>query len=77
MENIWKKFKTLKEPLKALNRKEHKGIEQKISKAREDIQQVQDQLRRRYSDSIVMTEKEKIQELQKWSTIEECFEAKS
>lgn len=37
MENIWKKLKALKEPLKNLNRKEFKGIEQKISKAREDV----------------------------------------
>lgn len=35
--NIWKKLKALKDPLKTLNKKEFKGVKQKISKAREDI----------------------------------------
>lgn len=73
MENIWKKLKKLKEPLKALNRNEYKGIEQKISKVREEVKQLQDQLRRNYTDTAAVLEKEQIQELEKWSSIEESI----
>ncbi|KAH0776289.1 hypothetical protein KY290_007700 [Solanum tuberosum] len=71
MENLWRKLRILKSPLKDLNKEEFKGIEMKLSKARMDLQQVQDQLTRNGSDSLMLLEKKILQDLEKWSNIEE------
>lgn len=65
MENIWKKLEVLKDPLNVLNRREFKGIEQKISKAREEVHQIQEQMARNYSNSLARMEKVAIQQLEK------------
>ncbi|KAH0686276.1 hypothetical protein KY289_017034 [Solanum tuberosum] len=71
MENLWRKLRMLKSPLKDLNKEEFKGIEMKLSKARMDLQQVQDQLTRNGSDTLILLEKKILQDLEKWSNIEE------
>jgi len=71
MENIWRKLKALKTPLKELNKEEFKGIEAKISKARTHLAQVQDQINRHCTDYLLELEKKILQELEKWSNIEE------
>ncbi|KAH0773890.1 hypothetical protein KY290_011027 [Solanum tuberosum] len=71
MENLRRKLRMLKSPLKDLNKEEFKGIEMKLSKARMDIQQVQNQLTRNGSDTLILLEKKILQDLEKWSNIEE------
>ncbi|KAG5570619.1 hypothetical protein H5410_060385 [Solanum commersonii] len=71
MENLWSKLRMLKSPLKDLNKEGFKGIEMKLSKARMDLQQVQDQLTRNSFDTLILLEKKILQDLEKWSNIEE------
>ncbi|KAM3284003.1 hypothetical protein P3S67_022801 [Capsicum chacoense] len=71
MDNVWKKFKALRAPLKKLNNKEFKGLGVKISKSRMDLMQIQDQLTHTCTDQLLEMEKNTILVLEKWSNIEE------
>nr|XP_009767270.1 PREDICTED: uncharacterized protein LOC104218471 [Nicotiana sylvestris] len=73
MENIWKKLKALKPLFKSLNITEYKGIAERIDNARADLIQVQEEMRLRYSDSMLLQEKTILQNLEKWSLIEESI----
>ncbi|XP_016448119.1 uncharacterized protein LOC107773183 [Nicotiana tabacum] len=71
MENIWKKLKALRPIFKSLNTAEYKGIAERIDNDRADLIQVQEEMRLRYSESLLLQEKTILQNLEKWSLIEE------
>ncbi|KAH0764708.1 hypothetical protein KY285_000579 [Solanum tuberosum] len=71
MENIWLKLKALKPQLKKLNREEFKEINLKIAKARQELAIIQRQLTIHSSDDLYRLEKKAVQNLEKWSLIEE------
>nr|XP_009799142.1 PREDICTED: uncharacterized protein LOC104245256 [Nicotiana sylvestris] len=71
MENVWKKLKTLKPLFKRLNADEYKGITKRIEDARSDLVTVQEKMQSQYSDSLLEQEKQTLQQLEKWSLIEE------
>ncbi|XP_075103625.1 uncharacterized protein LOC142178198 [Nicotiana tabacum] len=69
MKNVWLKMKELKANLKKLNSEEFKGISEKITQ--EYLKDIQGRMHNRYSDSLAEQERECLQQLEKWSMIEE------
>ncbi|XP_059298114.1 uncharacterized protein LOC132050769 [Lycium ferocissimum] len=73
MRNIWAKLKDLKPKLKQLNNAEYRNITQILDKARFDLINIQKQIQLCYTDSLQNQEKTTMQELEKWSLIEESI----
>ncbi|XP_059310773.1 uncharacterized protein LOC132062160 [Lycium ferocissimum] len=73
MRNIWAKLKDLKPKLKQLNNAEYRNITQRLDKARFDLINIQGQIQLCYTDSLQNQEKALLQELEKWSLIEESI----
>lgn len=71
MRNFWAKQKALREKLRRLNEAEFKGITTRINQAREDLKEIQHNLRQHYSDEQATEEKKVICQLEQWSLIEE------
>ncbi|XP_019262563.1 PREDICTED: uncharacterized protein LOC109240391 [Nicotiana attenuata] len=72
MENIWKKLKNLRSDLRRLNNEEFKFIRQKIEKARQDLKNTQELMQLRDNTDLLAGERKLLQELEKWSLMEEC-----
>lgn len=73
MKNIWLKLKALKPKFQQLNAEEYKGITEKIDQSRKDLKDIQAQLTEQYTDALVDQEKICLQQLERWSLIEESI----
>lgn len=71
MKSVWLKLKHLKPAFKQLNSMEFKEVAKKISKARVTLKEFQQEMQNNYSDSLADQEKVCLQQLEKWSLIEE------
>ncbi|XP_060184875.1 uncharacterized protein LOC132614435 [Lycium barbarum] len=75
MNNVW--LKNLRHVLKQLNTTEF-GVSERIALIRSELQDVQSALVDHYSDALADAEKQLVQQLEKWSLIEErIFQQKS
>lgn len=78
MQNVWRKLKMLRSNLRQLNNAEFKNISQKVEKARSDLKEIQRCIQQQYSDNLLNAEKQALQNLERWATIEEAvFKQKS
>lgn len=73
MKNVWLKLKALKPLFRQLNNTYYKGLTQKIEKTRMDLRNIQDQLARQNTDQLINMEKKTLQQLEKWSLMEESI----
>ncbi|PHT36475.1 Vacuolar protein-sorting-associated protein 37 -like protein 2 [Capsicum baccatum] len=71
MQNLWSKLKHVRPKFKILNNEEFKSIADKVAKARNELTIVQKQLQVQYSNSLRELESTTLQNLEKWSLIEE------
>lgn len=71
LDNIWAKLKAPKLEFKHLNNEYFRNTTQNIEKARLDLARVQRQMQTRYSDQLLTQEKCILQNLEKWSLVEE------
>lgn len=65
------KLKAFKPFLKKLSNEEFKFISNKIEKARQDLSTIQHQLYTSYTDDLMEVEKRTLQNLERWSLLEE------
>ncbi|XP_059309968.1 uncharacterized protein LOC132061119 [Lycium ferocissimum] len=74
MERIWKNFKLMKGSMMGLNTKEFSNVESKIPSIRQQLEDIQKQLRNQYNDQALYTrEKELKLGLEKWIIVEESI----
>ncbi|KAK4708444.1 hypothetical protein R3W88_029369 [Solanum pinnatisectum] len=73
MENVWNKLKGLQPQFKQLNMREFRGVSHRIIQARTDLVNVQQSMASSYSESLQELEKILVQNLEKWSLIEESI----
>ncbi|KAH0724740.1 hypothetical protein KY284_000605 [Solanum tuberosum] len=73
MKNVWRKLKSLKPLFRKLNNTEYRGLTQKIEKARIDLRNIQGQLAQHNTDQMIDLNKETLQQLEKWSLMEESI----
>ena len=71
MRGIWYKLKALQPVLRQLNKKEFQYIGQKIEKARNELEDLQEKLYNQAQDDLVNKERELLIQLEKWSLLEE------
>ncbi|XP_019226688.1 PREDICTED: uncharacterized protein LOC109208104 [Nicotiana attenuata] len=71
MKDIRYKLKALRLELKQLNNNEFRGVTTKIEHLRYRLQDTKEQLNRGYSDAVALEEKKLLEELKRWSLIEE------
>ncbi|XP_019234330.1 PREDICTED: uncharacterized protein LOC109214833 [Nicotiana attenuata] len=71
MKDIWMKPKALKPLFKQLNNEEFRNITQRIDKERNELVMIQKQLTSKWSDDLMEQERTTMQNLEKWSMIEE------
>ncbi|XP_016446644.1 uncharacterized protein LOC107771714 [Nicotiana tabacum] len=71
MKNIWVKLKYLRPVLKRLNHEECKFINQKIEKAGQELVITQENIHMKGNTKLLVKERELIQNLEKWSMVEE------
>ncbi|XP_059301906.1 uncharacterized protein LOC132053823 [Lycium ferocissimum] len=71
---IWNKLKLMKEEMKKMNHQEFSNVEQRIQSYRQQLSEVQEQLRDCFSDpTLYATEKEIKLSLEKWILVEESI----
>nr|XP_016457612.1 PREDICTED: uncharacterized protein LOC107781428 [Nicotiana tabacum] len=71
MKNIWIKLKRLRPLFRTLNTGHYRTISMKIEQARTTLEEVQQKIIIAYNDNLIEEEKSLLQNLEKWSTIEE------
>ncbi|XP_019229886.1 PREDICTED: uncharacterized protein LOC109210864 [Nicotiana attenuata] len=71
MKNIWIKLKELRPLFRTLNTEHYRTISMKIEQARTSLEEVQQKINSAYNDSLIEEEKNLLQNLEKWSLIEE------
>ncbi|XP_016448286.1 uncharacterized protein LOC107773375 [Nicotiana tabacum] len=70
---IWKKLKALRPRLRQLNNNEFRAVTQKIKDARNELMAIQSNLQQTYNEVIQEQEKITLQNLKKWSMVEESI----
>ncbi|XP_070014564.1 uncharacterized protein [Nicotiana sylvestris] len=71
MKKIWIKLKRLRPLFRTLNTEHYRTISMKIEQARTTLEEVQQKIITAYNDNLIEEEKSLLQNLEKWSLIEE------
>ncbi|XP_059306326.1 uncharacterized protein LOC132057742 [Lycium ferocissimum] len=71
MRMVWQRLKELRPAFKKLNNEEYKGVTEKINTARAQLKSVQAKMAQNYDDQLADVEHVTLQQLEKWSLIEE------
>ncbi|KAJ8557906.1 hypothetical protein K7X08_004672 [Anisodus acutangulus] len=71
MKNVWMKLKDLRPAFRKLNNRDFKGISDRITTARASLRNIQEIISITYTNDLADEELEILQQLEKWSLIEE------
>ncbi|XP_009609222.1 uncharacterized protein [Nicotiana tomentosiformis] len=73
MKNSWMKLKALRPIFRALNNEQFRTISLKNEQARVELENIQRKINAACNDSLIGEERNLLQNLEKWSLIEECI----